>query len=128
MRDERGFSLMEVLAAFLVLTIVITVSFTAFLERNNRLRQATEIILAYQCLANEAEYVRRVPFNALTGTTVFQSGTDVLKPLEPFGTAIGVEVIEPGVKNVTLTIRWKEGKREAKLGVVRVDTGGNPLW
>lgn len=128
MRDERGFSLTEVLAAFLVLTIVITVSFAAFLRRNDRLRQASEIILAYQCLANEAEFVRRMPYNAVTGTTVFTSGTDILKPLEPFGTAVGVEVVEPGVKKVTLTIRWKNGVREAKLGILRVDTGGSPLW
>ncbi|HYI11164.1 MAG TPA: prepilin-type N-terminal cleavage/methylation domain-containing protein [Thermoanaerobaculia bacterium] len=127
-RDERGFSLMEVLAAFLVLTVVITVSFTAFLERNNRLRQASEITLAYQALANEAEYIRRMPYDALVATTVFTSGTEVLAPLAPFGTATGIELIKPGVKQVTLTVRWKNGAREAKLVVMRADTGGSPLW
>jgi Tfp pilus assembly protein PilV len=127
-RDERGFSLMEVLAAFLVLTIIITVSFAAFVERNNRLKQASEMTLAYQVLANEAEYVRRRPYPALEATTKFESDTELLAPLAPFGTAVGVVLTKPGVKHVTLTIRWREGKREAKLTVMRADTGGNPLW
>lgn len=128
MRDERGFSLTEVLAAFLVLTIVITVSFAAFLERSNRLRQASELTLAYQCLANEAEFVRRVPYKELKSSTIFESGTEILAPLTPFGTAKTVEQVKPGIRNVTLTIRWKSGQREAKLSVMRADTGGTPLW
>lgn len=128
MRDQRGFSLMEVLAAFLVLTIVITVSFAAFLERNNRLRQASEIVLAYQALANEAEYVRRLDYADVESTTTFVSDIAILAPLQPYGTAVAVEEEKPGVKNVTLTIRWKNGTREAKLGIVRADTGGGSLW
>jgi Tfp pilus assembly protein PilV len=127
--DERGFSLTEVLAAFLVLTLVITVSFAAFLERNNRLRQASEITLAYQALANEAEFIRRVPYANLDITTSFdESGTTILAPLAPFETAIDLQDIKPGVKRVTLTVRWKERQREAKLSVIRAHTGGEPLW
>jgi hypothetical protein len=51
------------------------------------------------------------------------SDTTLLDPLSPFGTAIKVEVVKPGVKNVTMTIRWHNGQREARLGLVRVDTG-----
>ena len=127
-RDERGFSLTEVLAAFLVITIIITVSFAAFLERNNRLKQASELTLAYQALANEAEYVRRRPYADLDAVTKFESSTDVLAPLQPFGTAVGVVQTKQGVKHVTLTIRWKNGEREAKLTVIRADTGGGSLW
>jgi prepilin-type N-terminal cleavage/methylation domain-containing protein len=126
MRDERGFSLIEVLAALLIVTFVITSSLWAFLERNKRLQQASELILAYQALANEAEYLRRERFGALEayGDT-FQSLTvsTLLDPLEPYGTAVKVEVVKPGVKNVTMTIRWHNGEREARLALVRVDTG-----
>lgn len=129
MRDRRGFSLVEVMAALLILTIVITTSLLAFLERNKRLQQASEIVLAYQALANEAEYQRRHPYNmAGTVSTKFVSNTDLLAPLDPYITAVKVDVVQPGVKQVTLTIRWRNGEREAKLGVVRVDTGSNPLW
>ncbi|MEA2325633.1 MAG: hypothetical protein QOE68_592, partial [Thermoanaerobaculia bacterium] len=32
------------------------------------------------------------------------------------------------VKNVTLTVRWSNGKRQARLALVRSDTGGSGLW
>jgi Tfp pilus assembly protein PilV len=128
MRDEKGFSLAEVLVAFLILTLVITVSFTAFLERNKRLQQAAEIVLAYQVLGNEAEWWRRVPFNNVNTGTAFYSDTTALAPLEPFSTIVKVELTKPGLKLVTLTLRWHNGEREAKLGLVRVFTGGSNLW
>lgn len=132
MRDERGFSLPEVLVALLILTIVLTVSFTAFLERNRRLQQARELIVVYQALANEAEYWRRVPFGELEDDIVFRSEPQkLLAPLGVNGTAIKVEKTkDPLVRNVTLSIRWAEGKRVARLTLVRVDTGaiGGALW
>ena len=132
MRHERGFSLIEVLAALLILTFVVTSSLWAFLERNRRLQQASEIMLAYQALANEAEYLRRENFASLeTYGQEFKSleDTTLLLPLEPYGTAVKVEVVQPGVKNVTMTIRWHNGEREARLGLVRVETGGGgPLF
>lgn len=131
MRDERGFSLVEVMAAMLILTFVITTSLWAFLERNKKLQQASEIILAYQALANEAEYWRRYSFATLEkedSNFASLSDTTLLAPLAPYGTTVKVEVVKPGVKNVTLTIWWRNGEREARLGVVRVDTGGESLW
>lgn len=128
MHRQRGFSLAEVMVAFLILTIVLTVSFAAFLQRNKRLQQASEIVLAYQALANEAEFQRRVRYDDLASRTSFLSETNLLAPMAPFGTAIRVDQTRPGVKNVTMTIRWNNGEREARLALVRVDTGGTNLW
>lgn len=133
MRDQRGFSLVEILVAFMILTIVITTSLAAFLERNRRLQQASEIILAYQALANEAEYRRRIDYLSLdpaspTWSPEFLSAVDILKPLEPFGTIVSVKEVQPGVKRVLMTIRWKNGERQAKLELLRVHTGGSNLW
>jgi prepilin-type N-terminal cleavage/methylation domain-containing protein len=129
MRREKGFTLIEVLAALLILTLVITMSLAAFVERNKRLRQASEIILAYQALANEAEYRRRIDFVMLeTAQSRFLSKTDLLAPLAPFDTAVSVQRTQLGVKNVTMTVRWANGVREAKLVLVRVETGGTNLW
>lgn len=129
MRDERGFSFPEVLVALLVLSIVLTVSMVAFVERNRRMKQARETIIAYQALANEAEYWRRVPFGSLKDDLEFRSDRTILEPLGVNGTAIKVEnTKKQGVKNVTLSIRWDEGKRVARLTLVRVDTKGGALW
>jgi prepilin-type N-terminal cleavage/methylation domain-containing protein len=129
MRREKGFSLIEVLAALLVLTLVITLSLAAFVERNKRLRQASEIILAYQALANEAEYRRRIDFAALdTASKQFISDTQLLAPLAPFTTVVTVQKPQPTVKNVTMTVTWSGGVRKAELSLTRVDTGGTNLW
>ena len=133
MRDQRGFSLVEILVAFMILMLVITISLAAFIERNRRLQQASEIIIAYQALANEAEYRRRIPYAGLDPTAPawspeFMSDVEILDPLKPFATIVAVKEIQPGVKNVLMTIRWKNGERQAKLELVRVDTGGSNLW
>lgn len=126
MRRERGFTLIEVLAALLVLTFVITMTMWAFLERNRRLQQANEIMLAYQALANESEHWRRVEFDNLAGEKLpFKMPQDVLEPLQPYDATVSVQLTKPGVKNVTLTVRWKNDEREARLGIVRVKTGAN---
>ena len=131
MRRERGFTLIEVLAALLVLTFVITMTMWAFLERNRRLQQANEIMLAYQALANESEHWRRVEFDLLAGEELpFKMPQDVLAPLQPYDAMVSVQLTKPGVKNVTLTVRWKNDEREARLGIVRVKTGatGDRFW
>ena len=129
MRDQRGFSLVELLFALLILTLVITTSLLAFLERNRRLQQASEIVLAYQALANEAEYRRRIDFERLgDGPVEFLSATEILEPLGPFSTVVSVTESKPGVKNVLMTIRWRDGERNARLELVRVDTGGTNFW
>lgn len=129
MSRRRGFSLVEVLVGLLVLTIVITTTIVMFTERNKRLRQANETILAYQALANEAEIWRRIAFAQLDNQpATFQSPTTVLQPLSPFDTKVKVDTARPDVKHVTMTITWDNGKRTAKLALVRVDTGGGNLW
>jgi prepilin-type N-terminal cleavage/methylation domain-containing protein len=125
MHSQRGFTLVEVLAAFLILMFVVTTSLYAFLARNKRLQQASEIVLAYQALANEAEYRRRDRFDELEGRSPkFVSETDLLESMAPFRTAVTVELVKPGVKNVTMTIHWHNEEREARLVVLRVDPGG----
>jgi prepilin-type N-terminal cleavage/methylation domain-containing protein len=129
MRPQRGFSLAEVLVALLVLSIVITTTLAMFIERQKRLRQATETILAYQSLANEAEVRRRITFKGLDAAPkTFVSDTGILQALAPFATAVSVTTTKPEVKNVTMTIRWNNGQRVASLALVRVDTGGGNLW
>lgn len=128
MQSQRGFSLVELLVALLVLTIVITTTLAVFTERRARLQQAAEIVLAYQVLSNEAEAQRRIPFDAIMPASAFSTSTELLAPLVPFTTKIAVASTKGGVKDVTMSISWRGGKRQAKLLLERVDTGGGSLW
>ena len=136
MRNERGFSLAEVLVALLILAIVITTTIAMFTERQRRMRQANETMLSYQVLANEVEYWRRVPFSFIDDVNKqkFQTPTTLLVPLTPYVTTVKVDKPKADVRQVTFSIRWNDGKREAKLSIARADLGGaptpgeNPLW
>src|SRR5687768_13674572 len=98
MRRQEGFSLAELLMALLILTIVITTSMVAFLERNRRQQQAREIIAVYQALANEAEYWRRLPFKELGEPELhrdFKIEHPILATLGTYNTIVAVTDSEP---------------------------------
>ncbi|HKO55896.1 MAG TPA: prepilin-type N-terminal cleavage/methylation domain-containing protein [Thermoanaerobaculia bacterium] len=129
MQRQAGFSLIEVLAAILVLTVVILTTIAVFTERQNRLRTANETVLTYQALSNEAEVRRRGAFASLeSGSPTFITDTNLLAPLGPFTTAVTVDTKSPVRKDVTLSIRWRNGQRNASLVLIRTDTGGSNLW
>jgi prepilin-type N-terminal cleavage/methylation domain-containing protein len=129
MRSQRGFSLAELLVALLVLAIVITTTLAMFVERQKRLRQATETILAYQALANEAELWRRVDFKSLDAQPLtFRSDLTLIGPMAPYAASVKIDTPRADVRNITLTIRWEAARRSASLALVRADTGGTNLW
>lgn len=131
MQRQRGFSLAEVLVALLVLTLVITTTLAVFLERNRRLRQASETMMAYQVLSNEVEVRRRLDFN---DPELVQPGfiTDLtlLKPLQPYVAKVtaSTDPSKPGVRTISMLITWQNGKHRAALDFMRADTGGTNLW
>lgn len=128
MRRQRGFSLIELLFALVVLTIVITTSLAIFVERTNRSQRASELILAYQALANETEVIRRVSYGSLDALTdAFVTDTTILQPLAPFTTEVDVKQHRPGIKHVKMTIRWR-AQSVATVTLIRTDTGGTNLW
>lgn len=132
MTRQRGFSLVEVLIALVILAIVITTTLAVFVERQRRLQLANETILAYQVLSNETEVRRRINFTSLDNADVapptFITDTTLLRPLRPFTTNVSVASTSTYVKSVTMTITWHGGDKRASLSIVRVDTGGTNLW
>jgi len=127
--QRRGFSLIEVLVALLILAIVITTTISMFAERQRRLRMAHETILAYQALSNEAELWRRVNFQAIDSQPLaFRSDLTLIQPMAPYSASVKIDTPRPDVRNITLTIRWDTAKRSATLALARADTGGSNLW
>lgn len=125
---QRGFTLIEVLVGLAILAIVITTSLAVFVERNRRLALASETVLAYQALANEAEYERRIDFAALAARDFVSDNSVLLAPLAPFTAHVEVQNTRLDVKNVKMTITWKGGKRKAEMTVVRVNTNAGNVF
>jgi prepilin-type N-terminal cleavage/methylation domain-containing protein len=125
-RPDHGFTLVELLFALLILTIVIMTSLAVFVERTRRLRQAGDIMIAYQVLANEAEIVRRVPYNNLDSLSGFTTDLTLLRSLQNPQARIEAGAATSGIRRVELIIQWDHGR--ASMNVYRVDTGGGPLW
>jgi prepilin-type N-terminal cleavage/methylation domain-containing protein len=131
MERQRGFSLIEVLAALLVLALVITTTMAMFVERQKRMQTANETILAYQAIANEIEYRRRIPYKELEAapaTFVTLEDTDILAPLKPYAATVSVSPEQSYTKIVTISVRWRGAQRVERVAITRVDTGGGGLW
>jgi prepilin-type N-terminal cleavage/methylation domain-containing protein len=128
MRRQRGFSLIEVLAGLLILSIVVTTSLAVVYQREVRVRDAEALILVWQTIANEAELLRRVPYAALDARSGQQFATDVdlLSGINGATTSVTVAQAQPDVKEVVLTVTW--GERVARMSVLRTDTAGGNLW
>ena len=129
---SRGFTLLETLAGFLILTLIVTTSLGIFYDRQRRLRAANEMILAWQALANEAEVERRISFgdNKLAPelTRSFISDTSIVTPLDSVGTTVAVHKVNDDMKLVRMSVRWNKGARVATLTIIRTNTGGGALW
>jgi len=133
MRAQRGFSLVEVLAALFVLTVVITTTLGMFVERRKHTKTANETILAYQALSNEVEIWRRFSYGELETRAQgndFWSDMTIAQPLRPFQTKVAVKKTSATVTTVRLTLNWGDPKtpHSASLEVVRTNTGGGNLW
>ena len=117
------------MVALVILGLVITTSLAVFVERTKRQKEATETILAYQALANEAEVRRRIDFaNIDQSPPTFVTDLSLLVPLQPYTTHVTMDQPSTDVKNITMRIIWQNGKRVATLRLSRVNTGGSNLW
>lgn len=130
MRGSRGFSLVEVLAGLLILSLVITTSLAVFYHRERTLVRAEESMLAWQVLRNETEIIRRIPYSQLEALhgQPFRSALDIASELDGISSRIVVGDSKPMMKDLTLTLVWNGGEQTASATVLRSDTGGANLW
>lgn len=127
---SAGFTLVEVLVALLILTIVILTSLAVFGDRARKLRDAGELSLAWQALANEAEARRRQPFAELaTGEAVpFLTDPAADGALDGAEGEVTIEAEGPNLRALVLRVAWAGGEKSVETTVYRADTGGGPLW
>lgn len=128
--SRSGFTLIEILVALVILTIVILTSLSVFVERNRRMRDAEETILVWQAIANEAAITRRIPWSGLVPgrETTFRSDPAILAGIPDVVATVKVEAPSQSVREVRLHVSWRDGSKNAEALVVRTDTGGGNLW
>lgn len=128
MAPQRGFSLVEVLAGLLILSLVVTTSLAVVYQREVRVREAQATVLAYQAMSNEAELLRRIPYGGLDARSgqPFASDLAILDAISGATTLVAVSEAQPDVKEVVLTVRW--GEKSATMSVLRTNTAGGNLW
>src|SRR5258708_35118785 len=117
MRNERGFSVAEVLVALLIVAVAIATTLSMCTERQRRMRLATETMIAYQVLANEVEFWRRQPFSFLDDPTNqnFQTPPTLIAALAPYVATVKVDNTNDDGHQGTFSIKWGSGNLEAKL-------------
>ena len=128
--SSRGFTLVETLIGLLILTLVVTTSLAVFFERQRRLKEADDTIVAYQALANEAEIERQVPYGdfEVEGPPQRFQEVGILASLRNPVTSVKVKQTSPNRKAVTMTVTWNEGKRHADLSILRVNLARGYFW
>jgi prepilin-type N-terminal cleavage/methylation domain-containing protein len=127
---QRGFSLVEVLAGIVILSLVVTTSLAVMYEREQRLREAEATVLAWQAIANETELLRRIPFTQLQTRhgKPFQGDLAILKRVPDAGTRLQVTNPKPNIREIVLTVTWSGETKKAEASMVRTNTGGENLW
>ena len=122
MRAETGYSLVEVLAAIVVLTIAIVPMVGMFDAALRAVNASGDYDAARACAGQVLEQIRSLPYEAVSGG--LPVGT-----CEPSGFAYEVNeqfvdaelndaAEDQGLTRVTVTVRWDEGDSYSAAGVV----------
>lgn len=127
-QGEQGFTLIEALAALLILTLVLMSSLLVFFERQKRLQIADQSTRAWQVLANEAEGLRYRPFDSFVDGTSIPFVSDPAL-LDGMSATTSVEVVDesPVLKRLILRIEWSE-ERFAMVELLRSKNEFGELW
>jgi len=128
-RNEKGFTLLEVLVAFVILAF----GFVAVIELNSgSIRSAvlSERYLTAVTLA-ENKYIELEPssFDTESSSGVFESQPDYRWELEPslYSTPLTDKEFNVGVMQVNLKIYWNDSKDERTFELVSLKTIGNMI-
>lgn len=124
MRGARGFTLIEVLFALLIIGFVLTTSLAIFYEREQRLRAAEDLVIASQAAAVETEYLRQAAWGSLVaGDREWLSAPSILARLRNPSTRVLIEN-ELYYKRLTVEVVWNDGRSRHVHVLHRTDVDG----
>jgi prepilin-type N-terminal cleavage/methylation domain-containing protein len=117
-RKKAGFSLIEVLAAMLILGIMLLTLISVFIYGFNVISRSTQVAVATQICQEEVERIRNLTFDAVAalGTTF----TDT--KLSRLVNGQGVRAVEAGagndIKKLTVSVTWNYRGQSLRKDVV----------
>lgn len=106
-RHNHGFSLLELTCALFVITVAGFGSIQLYSIGMDKIVMMREYDIATEVLRNEMEQLRAEPCSALGVRTVFEAASPALEGLHRPETAIQALDRAPGLKEVTVSLRWQ---------------------
>jgi hypothetical protein len=120
-RRESGYSLVEVLAAIVILTVAIIPMVAMFDAAFRAMSTSGDYDVARACAGQKLEQARSLPYETLSGLpdgTCEPSGLGYEIHEEFVNTELRAVEGDQGLTKVTVTVRWDDGDSYATTGVV----------
>ncbi len=113
LRPDRGFTLVEVLVAAVILTVSLLFVFTAFLPGSQDVAYAGRVSQAAMRAQQQLEALKAAPFPPGPGTA-----TSGLYTLNWTVTSVGFGPAPDALRKVTVTVTWPQAGRPGRYALV----------
>jgi prepilin-type N-terminal cleavage/methylation domain-containing protein len=114
MKTSRGFSLVELILAIAVVSIVIVGSATVLLAAQGRSLEAAHQAAATAAASGQLENLRDQDFDAITPGTISFAAPGVPRLVSA---QLVVGVVNADLKTATASVSWKEGERTVQVSL-----------
>jgi hypothetical protein len=105
--NRRGYNLVSVIVATAILAIAVTMAASTFISASRVAKGSADFTVASNYAEGVMERIRLEPFDRVKTTNV----TNHLPALPSVKCEIEVAAQSPGLKQVTVTCSWAEGRR-----------------
>ena len=106
-RKNGGFTLLELVCALFIITTAGFGALQLYHVGLARMAEMRDFDVAAELLRNEMEYLRSQPYEAVVSGNEFATSTPATESIYEVTPTVAVEEVAPGLKNVTLSVRWQ---------------------
>lgn len=104
---NRGFAIVSVVAAVVILAVALTSAVSVYVSASRLGKKANELTTASNYVEGVLERAKSTPYDAVVSASIVEG----LPKLPGATCEMKVEQPEPGLKSVTVTCSWRDGKR-----------------
>lgn len=120
MSNRRGMALITLLASIAILAIALAGAASVFVSASRLTKHAACVTTASNCAESQMERLRSQSFGSIRTTSV-NAG---LPKLPGARCDVSVTTPEPGLKEITVSCSWTEGKRPYTVRLSTLRSGG----